>query len=73
MRAHSHQRFVQPFYSLIAEAHADAAEAAKRIVPDPEGANPVELALLQAIKNLAQGNLIAVVRPRIAFFIGARY
>lgn len=49
---------------LVAEAHADAAEAAKRIViPDAVGANPVEAALLHAIRNLAQGNLIAVVRP----------
>ncbi|MET4180684.1 superfamily II DNA/RNA helicase [Bradyrhizobium sp. JR7.2] len=50
---------------LVAEAHADAAEAAKRIMPDADGANPVEAALLQAIKNLAQGNLIAVVRPEM--------
>lgn len=50
---------------LVAEAHADAAEAAKRIIPDANGANPVEAALLQAIRNLAQGNLIAVVRPEM--------
>lgn len=33
---------------LVAEAHTDAAEAAKRIVPDADGGNPVEAALLQA-------------------------
>jgi superfamily II DNA/RNA helicase len=49
---------------LVAEAHADAAEAAKRIIP-PTGGNAVEAALLQAIKNFAQGNLIAVVRPEM--------
>src|SRR5665213_2760909 len=50
---------------LVAEAHADAAEAAKRIVPDSDVGNPVEAVLLQAIRNLAQGNLIAVVRPEM--------
>ncbi|MEP9397610.1 DEAD/DEAH box helicase [Mesorhizobium sp. KR2-14] len=53
---------------LIAEAHADAAEAAKRIIPHPD-ANPVERALLFAIKNLAQGRLRAIVSsdlPEIA-------
>jgi len=50
---------------LVAEAHADAAEAAKRIAPDAEATSPVEEALLQAIKNLAQGNLIAIVRPGV--------
>ena len=50
---------------LVAEAHADAAEAAERIIPDATGANPVKAALLQAIRNLAQGNLIAVVRPEM--------
>jgi hypothetical protein len=50
---------------LVAEAHADAAEAAKRIVPDANDANNVETALLFAIRNLAQGNLIAVVRAEI--------
>lgn len=45
---------------LLAEAHADAAEAAKRIVPAPE-AGPIERALLLAIRNLAQGRLGAVV------------
>lgn len=46
---------------LLAEAHADAAEAAKRIVPAQE-AGPIECALLLAIRNLAQGRLAAVVR-----------
>lgn len=45
---------------LLAEAHADAAEAAKRIVPAPE-AGPIERALLLAIRNLAQGRLGTVV------------
>ncbi|WP_095012081.1 DEAD/DEAH box helicase [Tsuneonella mangrovi] len=41
---------------LLAEAHADAAEAAKRIAP-PADAGPVERALLLAIRSLAQGRL----------------
>lgn len=45
---------------LLAEAHADAAEAAKRIVPSPE-AGPIERALLLAIRNLAQGQLGEIV------------
>jgi len=45
---------------LLAEAHADAAEAAKRIVPAPE-AGPIERALLLAIRNLAQGRLGEIV------------
>jgi superfamily II DNA/RNA helicase len=45
---------------LLAEAHADAAEAAKRISPGPE-AGPIERALLLAIRNLAQGRLGAIV------------
>lgn len=49
---------------LIAEAHADAAEAAKRIVPNPE-AGETERALVLAIKNLAQGRLIAVARQSV--------
>lgn len=45
---------------LLAEAHADAAEAAKRIVPAPD-AMPIERALLLAIRNLAQGRLGEIV------------
>lgn len=45
---------------LLAEAHADAAEAAKRIVP-AAGATSIESALLLAIRNLAQGRLGAIV------------
>lgn len=41
---------------LLAEAHADAAEAAKRIVV-AEDAGPIERALLIAIRGLAQGTL----------------
>jgi superfamily II DNA/RNA helicase len=41
---------------LLAEAHADAAEAAKRIVPHPD-AGAIERALVLAIRNLAQGRL----------------
>jgi hypothetical protein len=47
---------------LIAEAHADAAEAAKRIRPDPDRTGEVERALLSAIRNLAQGQLFNIVR-----------
>lgn len=45
---------------LLAEAHADAAEAAKRIVPATD-AGPIERALLLAIRNLAQGRLGEIV------------
>lgn len=45
---------------LLAEAHADAAEAAKRIAPR-QSARPIERALLLAIRNLAQGRLGAVI------------
>lgn len=48
---------------LIAEAHADAAEAAKRILLDPDRTGEVERALLIAIRNLAQGRLLEIVRP----------
>ncbi|MBX7535178.1 DEAD/DEAH box helicase [Qipengyuania sp. GH1] len=41
---------------LLAEAHADASEAAKRIVPAGD-AGPIERALLLAIRSLAQGRL----------------
>src|SRR5882724_9411037 len=54
---------------LVAEANADAAEAAKRIVADPQTSNAVERALLSAIRNLAQGRLIEIVRqetPEVA-------
>lgn len=45
---------------LLAEAHADAAEAAKRIVP-AVNAGPIERALLLAIRNLAHGRLGEIV------------
>tara|TARA_R110002110_G_scaffold217850_1_gene431771 strand:+ start:3780 stop:7091 length:3312 start_codon:yes stop_codon:yes gene_type:complete len=45
---------------LLAEAHADAAEAAKRIVPTAD-AGPIERALLLAIRNLAQGRLGEII------------
>jgi hypothetical protein len=45
---------------LLAEAHADAAEAAKWIVPT-ENAGPLERALLFAIRNLAQGRLGEII------------
>lgn len=48
---------------LLAEAHADAAEAAKGIAPHPE-ATETERALVVAIRNLAQGRLTEVVRHR---------
>ncbi len=47
---------------LVAEANADAAEAAKRIVVDSESTNPVERALLLSIKDIAQGQLISILR-----------
>ena len=50
---------------LIAEAHADAAETAKRILPDPDRTGDVERALLIAIRNLAQGRLVEIVRPSL--------
>lgn len=45
---------------LLAEAHTDAAEAAKRIVP-AVGAGPIERALMLAIRSLAQGRLGEIV------------
>ncbi|WP_118856107.1 DEAD/DEAH box helicase [Sphingomonas mesophila] len=45
---------------LIAEAHADAAEAAKRIEANPDS-SAVEQALVVAIRNLAQGRLRDIV------------
>lgn len=45
---------------LLAEAHADAAEVAKRIIPAPD-AGPIERALLLAIRGLAEGQLGDVV------------
>lgn len=45
---------------LLAEAHADAAEAAKRIAP-AENAGVIERALLLSIRNLAQGRLGEIV------------
>lgn len=50
---------------LIAEAHADAAEAAKRIAINDDHGTPSERALLRAIKNLAQGRLFDIVRADI--------
>jgi hypothetical protein len=47
---------------LIAEAHADATESAKRISPDPDKSSPVEKTLLIAIRDLAQGRLIEILR-----------
>lgn len=44
---------------LLAEAHANAVEAAKRIVA-AEDAGPIERARLMAIRGLAQGNLSEV-------------
>lgn len=41
---------------LLAEAHADAAEAAKNIAPTADS-GPVERALLLSIRNLARGRL----------------
>jgi superfamily II DNA/RNA helicase len=49
---------------LVAEASADAAEAAKRIRPDEE-ASLLERALLESLRNLAQGRLIEIIRRRI--------
>lgn len=52
---------------LLAEAHADAAEAAKRIIPAPD-AGPIERALVLAIRGLAQGRLgevVGAVEPEI--------
>lgn len=45
---------------LLAEAHADAAEAAKSIAPAAD-AGPIERALLLAIRSLAQGRLGEIV------------
>lgn len=45
---------------LLAEAHADAAEAANRIIPATD-AGPIERALLLAIRGLAQGRLGEVI------------
>ncbi|MES0041475.1 DEAD/DEAH box helicase [Mesorhizobium sp. M0091] len=45
---------------LVAEAHADAAETAKRIQTSDDGISPVETALLTAIQFLAQGRLGAI-------------
>src|SRR3546814_64353 len=42
---------------LVAEAHADAAETAKRIRPDGDGSSAVERTLLTSIQLLAQGHI----------------
>jgi hypothetical protein len=47
---------------LVAEANADAAEAAKRIIADSESTNAVERALLLSIRDIAQGQLISILR-----------
>jgi superfamily II DNA/RNA helicase len=49
---------------LIAEANADAAEAAKRI-SITEGLLPAERALILSIKHLAQGRLFDIARERV--------
>ena len=58
---------------LVAEANADAAEAAKRIVADPETSSTVERALLSAIRNLAQGRLLEIVRQEIPKIAGVEF
>jgi superfamily II DNA/RNA helicase len=55
---------------LVAEANADAAEAAKRIVADADASNAVERALLSGIRNLAQGRLLEIVRQEIPEIAG---
>jgi superfamily II DNA/RNA helicase len=45
---------------LVAEAHADAAETAKRIRSEADDSNAVERALLVSIRFLAQGRLNAI-------------
>lgn len=42
---------------MVAEAHADAAECAKRISYSPDAGTSVERALLSAVKSLASGRL----------------
>lgn len=49
---------------LLAEAHADAAEAAKRILPAAD-AGPIERALLLSIRSLAQGRLGEIARAEV--------
>jgi superfamily II DNA/RNA helicase len=56
---------------LIAEAHADAAESAKRISTNSPDSSLVERALLKAIRNLAQGQLFAIVSDDIPDIAGA--
>jgi superfamily II DNA/RNA helicase len=55
---------------LVAEANADAAECAKRIIPDSENCNPVELVLLLSLKNLAQGRINPIIRASIPEVVG---
>lgn len=50
---------------MVAEAHADAAECAKRIVVNPESGTATERLLLSAIKSLATGRLGDVGRLAI--------
>ena len=49
---------------LLAEAHADANEAAKSIIISPEN-DPVEAVLLDCIRNLALGNIIKIIETEI--------
>ncbi|MEI9990207.1 MAG: DEAD/DEAH box helicase [Rhizomicrobium sp.] len=50
---------------LVAESYADATEAAKRIVLHPDHTSPIERALLTAIRDLAHGRLISILRSDI--------
>lgn len=45
---------------MVAEAHADAAECAKRISFSPDSGTEIERALLTAIKSLATGRLYSI-------------
>jgi superfamily II DNA/RNA helicase len=45
---------------MVAEAHADAAECAKRISFSPDDGTAIEKALLTAIKSLASGRLSSI-------------
>lgn len=56
---------------LIAEAHTDAAEAAKRIRFDNDSVSPVEKALLIAIRDLAQARLRSIANADIPEMEGA--
>jgi superfamily II DNA/RNA helicase len=47
---------------LVAESHADALEAAKKIDTQPEGSSAIERALLESINDLASGRLAPINR-----------